>query len=314
MWSSCSARPRWAPCCRRSGAAASGSRSSGPACPRSRRCFTASPPPRASRSTPAAVVARRAGRLGELPRRRLGARPARHRLQRPDRRRRRPRPARHDRRRDPLRPRGSRRRRGRRRLPRRRRRAGRRRVRLRELVTDLLAHLRLIFLQQQLGQLPAEAAVTDDERARVASQAERLEPATVHRLIDLLRGVLDDVRDGADPRLPLELALVRTVPARRRPHGRGLRPAPVADRGRHAGRGAATTATAAGRPGAPPPTEQAPPRSQRPPRRHRPRQHRPRQPRRGSTRRSGARRRGRSACLEHRPPGRPLRARPSFRR
>jgi DNA polymerase-3 subunit gamma/tau len=78
------------------------------------------------------------------------------------------------------------------------------------LVTDLLAHLRLIFLQQQLGQLPSEAAVTDDERARVASQAARLEPATVHRLIDLLRGVLDDVRDGADPRLPLELALVRT--------------------------------------------------------------------------------------------------------
>ena len=78
------------------------------------------------------------------------------------------------------------------------------------LVTDLLAHLRLIFLQQQLGRLPAEAAVTDDERARLASQAERLEPATVHRLVDLLRAVLDDVREGADPRLPLELALVRT--------------------------------------------------------------------------------------------------------
>jgi DNA polymerase-3 subunit gamma/tau len=78
------------------------------------------------------------------------------------------------------------------------------------LVTDVLAHLRLIFLQQQLGGLPAEAAVTDDERARLANQAERVEPATVHRLIDLLREVLDDVRDGADPRLPLELALVRT--------------------------------------------------------------------------------------------------------
>ncbi len=78
------------------------------------------------------------------------------------------------------------------------------------LVTDVLAHLRLLFLQQQLGALPAEAAVTDDERARIASQAERIEPATVHRLIDLLRDVLDDVRDGADPRLPLELALVRT--------------------------------------------------------------------------------------------------------
>jgi DNA polymerase-3 subunit gamma/tau len=78
------------------------------------------------------------------------------------------------------------------------------------LITDLLGHLRLLFLQQQLGALPAEAAVTDDERARIAGQAERLEPATVHRLIDLLRDVLDDVRDGADPRLPLELALVRT--------------------------------------------------------------------------------------------------------
>jgi DNA polymerase-3 subunit gamma/tau len=78
------------------------------------------------------------------------------------------------------------------------------------LVTDVLAHLRLLFLQQQLGGLPAEAAVTDDERARIAGQAERIEPATVHRLIDLLRDVLDDVRDGADPRLPLELALVRT--------------------------------------------------------------------------------------------------------
>jgi DNA polymerase-3 subunit gamma/tau len=78
------------------------------------------------------------------------------------------------------------------------------------LVTDLLAHLRLLFLQQQLGSLPAEAAVTDDERARIAGQAERIEPATVRRLIDLLRDVLDDVREGADPRLPLELALVRT--------------------------------------------------------------------------------------------------------
>jgi DNA polymerase III subunit gamma/tau len=78
------------------------------------------------------------------------------------------------------------------------------------LITDMLGHLRLLFLQQQLGGLPAEAAVTDDERARIAGQAERIEPATVHRLIDLLRDVLDDVRDGADPRLPLELALVRT--------------------------------------------------------------------------------------------------------
>jgi DNA polymerase III subunit gamma/tau len=77
------------------------------------------------------------------------------------------------------------------------------------LVGDLLGHLRWLFLHQQLGELPADAPVTDDERARIGSQAERTSPAAVHRLVDLLRDVLDQVREGADPRLPLELALVR---------------------------------------------------------------------------------------------------------
>ena len=77
------------------------------------------------------------------------------------------------------------------------------------LVTDLLGHLRSLFLCQQLGELPPEVAATDDERARLADQASRLTPATVHRLVDLLRDVLDQVKEGADPRLPLELALVR---------------------------------------------------------------------------------------------------------
>jgi DNA polymerase III subunit gamma/tau len=77
------------------------------------------------------------------------------------------------------------------------------------LVADLLGHLRWLFLRQQLGELPPDAPLTDDERARIGSQAERTSPAAVHRLVDLLRDVLDQVREGADPRLPLELALVR---------------------------------------------------------------------------------------------------------
>ncbi len=77
------------------------------------------------------------------------------------------------------------------------------------LVSDLLGHLRLLFLHQQLGELPADAPITDDERARIAAQAERVGAATVHRLVDMLRDVLEQVREGADPRLPLELALVR---------------------------------------------------------------------------------------------------------
>ena len=77
------------------------------------------------------------------------------------------------------------------------------------LTSDLLGHLRAIFLCQQLGELPADIPATDDERARLLAQAERLDPPTVHRLVDMLRDVLDQVREGADPRLPLELALVR---------------------------------------------------------------------------------------------------------
>jgi DNA polymerase-3 subunit gamma/tau len=77
------------------------------------------------------------------------------------------------------------------------------------LVTDLLGHLRFIFLNQQLGELPADAPLTDDERARIGAQSERVSAAAVHRLVDMLRDVLEQMREGADPRLPLELALVR---------------------------------------------------------------------------------------------------------
>ena len=83
------------------------------------------------------------------------------------------------------------------------------------LTSDLLGHLRAIFLCQQLGELPADIPATDDERARLLAQAERLDGVAVHRLVDMLRDVLDQVREGADPRLPLELALVRAC----RPEG-----------------------------------------------------------------------------------------------
>ena len=77
------------------------------------------------------------------------------------------------------------------------------------LTGELLGHLRSLFLVQQLGELPESIAATDDERARLAAQAELVEPATVQRLIDLLAAVVDEEREGGDPRLPLELALVR---------------------------------------------------------------------------------------------------------
>jgi DNA polymerase III subunit gamma/tau len=77
------------------------------------------------------------------------------------------------------------------------------------LVSDLLGHLRFVFLNQQLGELPADVPLTEDERARIGAQSGRVSPGAVHRLVDMLRDVLEQVREGADPRLPLELALVR---------------------------------------------------------------------------------------------------------
>ena len=82
------------------------------------------------------------------------------------------------------------------------------------LVTDLLEHLRHLLLVQHVGDVPASLPVTDEARERLREQANQLPAAVVVRLIDLLAVAVDDMRQGGDPRLPLELALVKiTRPA-----------------------------------------------------------------------------------------------------
>jgi DNA polymerase-3 subunit gamma/tau len=79
------------------------------------------------------------------------------------------------------------------------------------LVTDLLEHLRHLLLVQHVGHVPASLPVTDETRERLREQANQLPEPTVLRLIDLLAVAVDDQRRGADPRLPLELALVKVT-------------------------------------------------------------------------------------------------------
>src|ERR671939_292078 len=79
------------------------------------------------------------------------------------------------------------------------------------LVTDLLEHLRHLLLVQHMGHVPDSLPVTDEVRERLAEQANQLGEATVLRLCDLLAVAVDDMRQGADPRLPLELALVKVT-------------------------------------------------------------------------------------------------------
>ena len=79
------------------------------------------------------------------------------------------------------------------------------------LVTDLLEHLRHLLLVQHMNEVPDSLPVTEEARERLREQANQLPPATVIRLIDLLAVAVDDMRQGGDPRLPLELALVKVT-------------------------------------------------------------------------------------------------------
>ena len=79
------------------------------------------------------------------------------------------------------------------------------------LVLDLLEHLRALMLVQHMGEVPDSLPLTDETRERLAAQANQLGAATVVRLIDLLAVAVEDMRQGGDPRLPLELALVKVT-------------------------------------------------------------------------------------------------------
>jgi DNA polymerase-3 subunit gamma/tau len=79
------------------------------------------------------------------------------------------------------------------------------------LVVDLLEHLRHVMLVQHMGEVPDSLPVTEETRERLRAQANQLGEPTVIRLVDLLAVAIEDMRQGGDPRLPLELALVKVT-------------------------------------------------------------------------------------------------------
>src|SRR5437588_7995384 len=79
------------------------------------------------------------------------------------------------------------------------------------LVSELIEHLRHLLLVQHMGEVPESLPVTEEARERLRAQANQLGEPTVIRLIDLLAIAVDDMRQGGDPRLPLELALVKVT-------------------------------------------------------------------------------------------------------
>ncbi len=76
---------------------------------------------------------------------------------------------------------------------------------------DLEVHARELLVVRTLGSVPAELRVTPDRDTRLAEQAHRVDEGDVVRLLDLLAAALRAMKDGADPRTQLELALVKAA-------------------------------------------------------------------------------------------------------
>src|SRR4051794_27910956 len=80
-----------------------------------------------------------------------------------------------------------------------------------QFMRDFAAHLRHLFVVQTLGEVPDSFAVTAEQTDRVAAQAGRVDQAEILRAVDLLAAALSAVKDGSDPRIQLELALLKAV-------------------------------------------------------------------------------------------------------
>jgi DNA polymerase III subunit gamma/tau len=80
-----------------------------------------------------------------------------------------------------------------------------------QFMRDLSAHLRHLFVVQTLGEVPDSFSVTAEHSDRLASQAERLGQGEIVRAIEFLAGAISAVKEGSDPRIQLELALLKAT-------------------------------------------------------------------------------------------------------
>jgi DNA polymerase-3 subunit gamma/tau len=78
-----------------------------------------------------------------------------------------------------------------------------------QFARDLLAHLRQLIVIKTIGETPDSFTVTAADPARLRAQAESISDLTLGRSIDTLSKALADIREGDEPRMTVELALLR---------------------------------------------------------------------------------------------------------
>src|SRR3954451_4426682 len=80
-----------------------------------------------------------------------------------------------------------------------------------QFMRDLSAHLRPLFVVQTLGEVPDSFSVTAEHTDRLAVQAERFSQGEILRAIDFLAAAIAAVKDGSEPRIQLEMALLKAT-------------------------------------------------------------------------------------------------------
>jgi DNA polymerase-3 subunit gamma/tau len=78
-----------------------------------------------------------------------------------------------------------------------------------QFMRDITAHLRQIVVVQTVGEAPDSFSVTADQTDRLEAQAGALSQVDAVRAIDLVADALGAVREGSDPRIQLEVALLK---------------------------------------------------------------------------------------------------------
>ena len=114
---------------------------------------------------------------------------------------------------------------------------------------DVLAHLRQLLVIRTVGDVPDAFSVTAADPERLRTQAEQLSDLALVRAIDVIAAALAAVKEGDEPRMTLELALLRAARPAARPDQAGPAPAARAARGALGAAWAPPASTASSRTG-----------------------------------------------------------------
>ena len=122
---------------------------------------------------------------------------------------------------------------------------------------DLVDHLRRLLVVRTAGEVPDGLAISDEEAGRLAEQAQRVPEMALVRSLDVLSEALGEIREGDEPRMTIEVALLRCARPQVDPSRQALAERMERLEARLGGDGAAPADPP--RAAEPPPAEHAPP-------------------------------------------------------